>query len=887
MVSSRKRGRQEMEDVEPPKERSMLDRIRNTWEFANLAQYIFTFGRAVKIDENLDIEDLEMECLKPNSTILPDIGLALLKFVSSHRGLTSVSLNPFSVLYRSISNINSPEIFDEYTRRQYLAKAPLRNPFGEEEDPANFNGFDTFTKIRVLQQLTQWTMGNPDRIRERMEEQKDSEQTIWRIEPFGWDSDDRTYIVLDDNRLYRRTDPPPPPPPPAAKPRKNSKKAKAAARASKRRRVSEAVESEAEPADEVDEDQNAENKIEDDGLGGMTWECIAVTLDDFNAFLSSIEKSKDPNEKILRKRIVDDLLPLLEKQEEARKRKEAQKERELLNLEKLASAKRSSRIAGKMEQQKQDEEARDTERKRQAELIMAKKEQEKWTKLEKERESRMMTREQRVKEREARRILHEEELANLSEDSKKFDSAAGRLSERHLKAEIERKKQALEELAEEEDWIFDCICGAYGQIDDGTHSIACDECNIWQHSKCVGVSQAEADREDFHFICTTCRRRAEDKERAKTQPPIKIKLNRPGSSSSPLAPRQGSTSAGVVPSSVDRGTESHPDAQIAAQATPKPQIRLTQKGTPQMATWQPGHLPSLQSPHHASPKSSTTATNNHASGPQASPQRASQSPTMTKASPTQGASRVAYPYTNSGSVATPQYSASRPSSAHAFSSPQPNSPMNLPPPPLAYNFVNGKGTSHRNGVQSQQSSSTHYLQGSPSFSINPYGAPTPSNGAGGHLPEISDNGRRRSSINLSSPLAGAPVLTPTTKINPSSSFPASSSPVLTNGPSMHTWQPPKASPPHGVPSSPAQELPGQQYANSGHASPLPPAVTGLSPTKHSPPRSTSNGSISSTTPSMLPPVAPLSPSHQMQNLSPPVKSSEPDRAKPNGQAIAP
>jgi len=36
-----------------------------------------------------------------------------------------------------------------------------------------------FSKIRVLQQLTQWTMGNPDRIREKMEEQKDGEQTIW------------------------------------------------------------------------------------------------------------------------------------------------------------------------------------------------------------------------------------------------------------------------------------------------------------------------------------------------------------------------------------------------------------------------------------------------------------------------------------------------------------------------------------------------------------------------------------------------------------------------------------------------------------------------------------------------------------------------------------
>jgi hypothetical protein len=45
-----------MEAVEPSKEPSLLERIRNMWEFANLAQWIFTFGRAVKIDENLDIE---------------------------------------------------------------------------------------------------------------------------------------------------------------------------------------------------------------------------------------------------------------------------------------------------------------------------------------------------------------------------------------------------------------------------------------------------------------------------------------------------------------------------------------------------------------------------------------------------------------------------------------------------------------------------------------------------------------------------------------------------------------------------------------------------------------------------------------------------------------
>lgn len=45
-----------MEAVEPSSEHSHLDRIRDMWEFANLNQWIFIFGKAVKIDENMDIE---------------------------------------------------------------------------------------------------------------------------------------------------------------------------------------------------------------------------------------------------------------------------------------------------------------------------------------------------------------------------------------------------------------------------------------------------------------------------------------------------------------------------------------------------------------------------------------------------------------------------------------------------------------------------------------------------------------------------------------------------------------------------------------------------------------------------------------------------------------
>ncbi len=53
----RKRGRQEMEaDEEVTTEPSVLDRLRNMWEFASLMQYIFLFGKAVKIDEDFDID---------------------------------------------------------------------------------------------------------------------------------------------------------------------------------------------------------------------------------------------------------------------------------------------------------------------------------------------------------------------------------------------------------------------------------------------------------------------------------------------------------------------------------------------------------------------------------------------------------------------------------------------------------------------------------------------------------------------------------------------------------------------------------------------------------------------------------------------------------------
>jgi hypothetical protein len=68
--------------------------------------------------------------------------------------------------------------------------------------------------------------------------------------------------------------------------------------------------------------------------------------------------------------------------------------------------------------------------------------------------------------------------------------------------------------------------------DDGAHSVACEKCNVWQHSKCLGITKAEAEKDDFHFICKDCKQRIEDAKK----PKISLKF-RTGLSSSPTQPK--------------------------------------------------------------------------------------------------------------------------------------------------------------------------------------------------------------------------------------------------------------------------------------------------------------------------------------------------------------
>jgi hypothetical protein len=811
-------------------EPSLLQRIRNMWQFANLCQWIFLFGSIVKVDDNFDVEDLEAECLKPHSTALQDIGFSLLKYLSSHRGLT-------------------PDLFDEYTRRQYVSKVPeMENPFGTEESPARFADFDVFKKIRVLQQMTQFIMMNPEKLRDRAAELGyDSDQTTWRIEPYGWDRQDNTYFVLDDNRIYRLSDPPLPP----AKPKKNSQKARAAERAAKRRRIAAALDSDdaVEAGEDTAEDPKAEATPVDDGLGGMIWECIAVSLDEVRDFVGSIQKSKDPNEKVLRNELQDHLVPILEKQEESRRRKIQQREKELLALEKMAYAKRSSRIANKIEQDKANELAREEEQKRREAEAAARKEEQRRIKMERERDNRLMSREERLREREVRRIQHEEELARLSEDNKTPDIVMpGRLSQRHREAEIEKKKQALKELEEEDDdeWTFDCICGVHGKVDDGSHSVACEKCNIWQHSKCLGIDEEEAEKDDFHFVCATCRRREAAKEEARkrelAKPKIVIKLK--GSSSSPPQPQR---------QAAQLNSSGHVVVEI-----PSRNVTTTPGQSNGTAAYQNGY-------------------SGLSSGPVLDPS-ARLPPSgifKTNAIPTKTSILATQPVTANGTSFPNPFSSSPPNLAHPGQSPnkaraygtigvsQPGSspirpggdgPVQLSP--WNYPFAQPPASSGQQGKQNSAPSPKK---------AQPQSAPRPSNAAVSTTPI---------------PIPRFPA-------------PAKPDPVTATTAEASTLPVPKLSPQLAHPEQP-------QPSNESSSPLLPPSTAGRSPQKHSSPmlppamhapiqtpalvQTNVNGNeaahkiASSPTPVVLPPAPTLSPSLRQQNLTPPVKHAEPVRA---------
>ena len=121
------------------------------------------------------------------------------------------------------------------------------------------------------------------------------------MEPIGWDAKGNTYFIFDDMRLYYRSDPE------FIIYTKKAKSRSKASRKSKSGRRSSGINGNAED-DSKDEQAN-------DPLQRMEWKCVCATIEEYRQFIAKLAKSRDADEKSLHSAIIEDIMPIMEKEE--------------------------------------------------------------------------------------------------------------------------------------------------------------------------------------------------------------------------------------------------------------------------------------------------------------------------------------------------------------------------------------------------------------------------------------------------------------------------------------------------------------------------------------------------------------------------------------------
>jgi hypothetical protein len=263
-----------------------------------------------------------------------------------------------------------------------------------------------------------------------------------------------------------------------------------------------------------------------------------VTLDDWNDFLARMKRSKDLDEKALFRHLNDNVLPSLLEEEKEREKQRLIREQEYLKAQAFAARKRSTRLVQKEEDKKFQAEREVELAKLQAEEEERKKEQLRLKKLEQEREARLVLREQRQRERELRIQQREDEKRRMTEEAEQIGTpikitiktsvspAPAKKTPRQQALDEQRGIVDVEPSKPEESWFFDCICGKHGtNYDDGTYTVACEMCDIWQHVDCLPNPKdreelikrkdaPEGEYPDYEFICSRCRKKAKEEAKA-------------------------------------------------------------------------------------------------------------------------------------------------------------------------------------------------------------------------------------------------------------------------------------------------------------------------------------------------------------------------------------
>ncbi|CAO3645934.1 unnamed protein product [Cunninghamella echinulata] len=420
-------------------------------------------------------------------------------------------------------------------------------------------------KLDLLNDLCEWQLDEPDRLREHLDHEDDA--IHWRVEPIGYDAKGNSYWLFDDNRLYKESKP-------LKRKFKNKKKRKSFNPVRRNTRRSARV-------NENDiNNEEPEYTSSDDEENWLPWKLVCMTINDWNSFPQKFAKSTNNDEQYFFQLLINDVLPkvipVIEENDKARKKYEA-----------IASRKRSSRLivreieALEKQQMKMDG-FNDTSRNGESgegEVTLSRTEKRKLEKELKERERKTKEREERLLERERKqleKLKAEEQAAEKArlEREKRLKRRTGSIDilddslsiinnnnndniiltkhqhdpspilqqqqqqHDHQEKNIKKRKkytkksqkdrkdgkdepagkrkrgrkaksELLQQYEDEESWVFNCLCGLFGKnLDDGTPMIACEKCNEWQHIDCLNrskqIPEGLNNLEDISFMCKRC-----------------------------------------------------------------------------------------------------------------------------------------------------------------------------------------------------------------------------------------------------------------------------------------------------------------------------------------------------------------------------------------------
>ena len=330
-----------------------------------------------------------------------------------------------------------------------------------------------------------------------------------RVDPAGWDRENNTYWLFDDNRLWIQRVPPRPkkkrrPPPKKAAP---AKRRAPPGRRSSRLGASEVVR----PEDVFDTDSEL-SAPSDEEPEWVEFETICITRPEWEAFAEQFAQSKHPDERALHRYVHDAVLPRVVEAIAEEERKRA------LELA-LSNRKRSSRLAMKeSEREERERELAQLEEQRQREREAAAAERARREREQAEFEAKH-SREMRLREREERIMMRERSMLERAQraegrhraasgERSASETAQGSATPQPASASPAPRPAPAPPAAnaDDVDWMLDCeVCGERQRNPvEPRPLVCCEKCGVWQHTPCwdtldqrQGRPQRQWDQQDF------------------------------------------------------------------------------------------------------------------------------------------------------------------------------------------------------------------------------------------------------------------------------------------------------------------------------------------------------------------------------------------------------